>query len=126
MPQLLVLSFIAEEPEMRTTNKAVKAHMQLNASTVTGILHRLLTKGYVARVPNADDQRGSMVALTQSGFDLIRSTPPPLQYKLERGLEKLSETDRRKLKSYLAFVVQLLELGEDDAAPMFTGDLFDT
>jgi DNA-binding MarR family transcriptional regulator len=125
MPQLLVLSFIAQEPEMRATNKAIKAHMQLNASTVTGILQRLLTKGYVARVPNADDHRGSLVALTQSGYDLITSTPPPLQLKLERGIEKLSESDRKKLKKYFEFVVQLLELGEDDAAPIFTGDLLD-
>ncbi len=125
MPQLLVLSFIAQEPEMRATNKAIKAHMQLNASTVTGILQRLLTKGYVARVPNADDQRGSLLALTQGGYDLITSTPPPLQLKLERGIEKLSESDRKKLKKYFEFVVQLLELGEDDAAPIFTGDLLD-
>jgi len=125
MPQLLVLSFIAQEPEMRATNKAIKAHMQLNASTVTGIMQRLLAKGYVARVPNADDQRGSLVALTQSGYDLINSTPPPLQLKLERGIEKLSESDRKKLKKYFEFIVQLLELGEHDAAPIFTGDLLD-
>ncbi|NBB88864.1 MAG: MarR family transcriptional regulator [Bacteroidetes bacterium] len=125
MPQLLVLSFIAQEPEMRATNKAIKAHMQLNASTVTGIMQRLLAKGYVARVPNADDQRGSLVALTQSGYDLINSTPPPLQLKLERGIEKLSESDRKKLKKYFEFIVQLLELGEDDAAPIFTGDLLE-
>ncbi len=122
MPQMLVLSFIVQEPDMRTTNKAIKDHMQLNASTVTGILKRLAKKGFTANIPNADDQRGSMIALTQRGFDLITSTPPPLQMKLEQGLEKLSESDQRKLKRYIEFVVQLLELEEGETAPILTGD----
>lgn len=123
MPQMLVLSFIAQEPDMRTTNKAIKDHMQLNASTVTGILKRLSKKGFTASVPNVDDQRGSIIALTQSGYNLIKSTPPPLQMKLEQGLEKLSEADRQKLTRYFEFVVQLLELEEGAAAPILSGDL---
>ncbi len=122
MPQMLVLSFIAREPDMRTTNKAIKDHMQLNASTVTGILKRLTKKGFTASVPNVDDQRGSIIALTQSGYDLIKSTPPPLQMKLEQGLEKLSEADRQKLTRYFEFIVQLLELEEGAAAPILSGD----
>lgn len=122
MPQMLVLSFIAQEPDMRTTNKAIKDHMQLNASTVTGILKRLTKKGFTASVPNVDDQRGSIIALTQSGYDLIKSTPPPLQMKLEQGLEKLSEADRQKLTRYFEFIVQLLELEEGAAAPILSGD----
>jgi DNA-binding MarR family transcriptional regulator len=122
MPQMLVLSFIAQEPEMRATNKAIKDHMQLNASTVTGILKRLTKKGFTASVPNAEDQRGSMIALTQSGYDLIISTSPPLQMKLEQGLQKLSPTDRKKLTHYFEFIVQLLELEEGAAIPLLTGE----
>lgn len=122
MPQMLVLSFIAQEPDMRTTNKAIKDHMQLNASTVTGILKRLTKKGFTASVPNVDDQRGSIIALTQSGYDLIKSTPPPLQMKLEQGLKKLSEADRQKLTRYFEFIVQLLELEEGAAAPILSAD----
>lgn len=122
MPQLLVLHFISQEAEMRTTNKAIKDHMQLNASTVTGILNRLVVKGYAARVPNSSDQRGSMVALTQSGYDLIQTTSPPLQAKLESGLQRLSEDDLQNLKKYFEFVVQLLELDQEDMAPLMTGD----
>ncbi len=51
IPQLLTLKFLNESEGYKSSMKAIKEMLSLNASTVTGIVARLEQKGFVARLP---------------------------------------------------------------------------
>ncbi len=56
IPQLLALKFLEEKVDYKSTMKALKDHLSLNASTVSGIVARLESKGFIARLPNPNDK----------------------------------------------------------------------
>ena len=51
IPQLLVLKFLSEQKDYKASSKDIKTYINLNASTVSGIIVRLEDKGLVARLP---------------------------------------------------------------------------
>ena len=46
IPQLLTLKFLEEKTEYKSPMKDLKEHLSLNASTVSGIVARLESKGF--------------------------------------------------------------------------------
>jgi len=59
IPQLLILKYLNESPEYRSTMRNLREVLSLNASTVTGIVSRLESKGYIARLPDPKDKRST-------------------------------------------------------------------
>ncbi|MDZ7777296.1 MAG: MarR family transcriptional regulator [Bacteroidales bacterium] len=64
IPQVLCLSYIRDAPNFQTTQKNIRNYLNLNASTVTGIINRLEKKGYIARLPKLGDKRITSITLT--------------------------------------------------------------
>jgi DNA-binding MarR family transcriptional regulator len=97
----------------------------LNASTVSGIIKRLETKGLVARTPHPDDKRITLIVLTAQGAELLDNAPTTLQEKLTRRLDQLSPAVIEELHRNIDLLVNLMDAEEIDAAPVVTNREFD-
>ncbi len=120
IPQLLVLQFLSEQEDYRASSKDIKTYINLNASTVSGIVSRLEDKGLVARLPNSQDRRGTYITLTAKGADLLKESPTTLQEKMSIRLKKLSRQQIEQLNSSIETLTQLMDAEDIDAAPLIT------
>ena len=120
IPQLLVLQYLSEQEDYKASAKDIKNYINLNASTVSGIVHRLEEKGLVARLPNSKDRRGMFVTLTAKGAELLKESPTTLQEKMSKRLKLLSQKQIEALISSIEVLTQLMDAEDLDAAPLIT------
>jgi DNA-binding MarR family transcriptional regulator len=114
IPQLLCLTFLNEQKDLKSTSTKIKEYLQLNASTVTGIITRLQQKGMVAKLPNPEDKRSSSIALTKKGKELLTNAPDLLHQRLSIKLSELPEKNISALQESLDLITQLLEIDITD------------
>jgi DNA-binding MarR family transcriptional regulator len=98
-PQLWALTILAAQPELSATELA--ANMFVHPSTVTGVVERLVRKGAVRRIVNANDRRGVRLSATPAGRRVLKKTPPPVQVGLTRALGALPPRRLRDLRRSL-------------------------
>jgi DNA-binding MarR family transcriptional regulator len=115
-PQLVCLLAIVEEET--TTTKELAQRIHLSPSTVVGILDRLEKKGLVKRLRDTVDRRVVNVMATSEGRELAEHAPSPLQDSLADSLERLPEAEQATIALSLERVVDLMEAGDIDAAPI--------
>lgn len=119
-PQLVCLSALAESGPETVSRLAKRVH--LSASTVVGILDRLEKHGLVERHRDQGDRRVVNVSATASGRKLVAAAPSALQENLADGLAQLPEQEQATIARSLAKVVELMEAGHIDAAPILATD----
>jgi len=121
-PQLVCLRTIIEHGPLTAT--AISREVHVSASTVVGILDRLEDKGLVVRERGRADRRIVFVSATDTGRQLARDTPSPLQQKLAESLQALPELEQATITLSLERVVDLIESrtdlvrGSDPQSPM--------
>ncbi|MCG8574663.1 MAG: MarR family transcriptional regulator [Flavobacteriales bacterium] len=120
IPQYLCLNFLSSQEDYRATAKEIGLHLNLNASTVSGIVLRLEKKGYLAKLPHQSDRRSAYIYLTALGEKIVKSIPDLLHEKLTKKLEKLSEKDLENLQDSLSLLVGFMEVEDVDASPLIT------
>ncbi len=121
-PQLGCILAIGENGSLTTTKLAQTVF--LSPSTVVGIVDRLEKKGLVARTRGLQDRRQVQIGLTESGKLLAQSAPSPLQDTLADALKGLPELEQVSITLALEKVVDLMEAGRIEAAPVLeTGPL---
>ena len=127
IPQVLCLSFLHESPNYQSTQGEIKKFLNLNSSTVSGIVDRLEKKGLLARLPKTGDKRVVNIALTSAGDKLLNNRPSLLHEQLSENLQKLDEGKFKKVEESLNTLITLLEIEEVEASPLITleGDLED-
>lgn len=118
IPQVLCLSYLRESPNYQATQGEIRKYVNLNSSTVSGIINRLEKKGYLARLPKAGDKRVANIVLTSSGDDLLKTIPPLLHEQLSMRLKKLNDDELMKLENGLELLVALLDIEKVDASPI--------
>ncbi len=92
-PQLWALKTLSEYESLPLGELSRK--MYLHPSTVTGVVDRLETKGFVMRDRDRDDRRVVKVCLTSAGKHLVKNAPNPVQGKMIYGLRNLSVEELR-------------------------------
>lgn len=97
---------------------ALSRRVYLSPSTLVGVLDRLERKELVRRVRSLRDRRLIEVVATPEGERLARIVPSPLQDRLAEALARLPQIERRAMAEALERVVDLMELGHADAAPI--------
>ncbi|MGF1534441.1 MAG: MarR family winged helix-turn-helix transcriptional regulator [Bernardetiaceae bacterium] len=123
IPQLLCLHFLKDQEDFRATHSAIKDYLQLNASTVTGIVDRLEKRGLVARLPvHPQDRRINYIVLTKGGQDLIAVIPELLHDQLCTRLNKAEDKKIQELRDAFRVIIGFLEIENMDAAPILTVD----
>lgn len=120
IPQVLCLSFLRESPICQATQGHIRNFLNLNSSTVSGIINRLEKKGLVARLPKLGDKRVVNIALTSAGDKLLSGMPPLLHEQLSQNLLKLEEHELLKVEESLEMLIQLLDIEQLEASPIIT------
>ncbi|MBZ4676133.1 MAG: MarR family transcriptional regulator [Anaerophaga sp.] len=124
IPQILCLEYLKNSPGYQATQKSIRDHLNLNSSTVTGIIGRLEKKGFLARLPKSGDKRVMHIALTSSGDALLEQTPDLLQQRLDEKLKGLSKEELERIGNTLDLLIEMLEIEStaNDEMPLITGD----
>lgn len=124
VPQLVCLRAIEklETEGIGVTVAGVSEAVQLSAATVSRIIERLTLSGLVARERNAEDRRKVCLTLTKPGRARLVELPTPLQETFVRRLSELTLDERKQLLASLRCLVELMNAGEIDAAPLLVPD----
>ena len=122
IPQLLCLQFLAEQEDFRTNAVKLKAFLNLNASTISGILRRLEKKGLVEKLPKISDKRVILISLTTNGMKLLQSSPITFQQKLSEKLQALPPEKLQTIIDGIDILTNIMEVDEVDASPIITSE----
>ncbi len=122
IPQVLCLSFLNEAPNYQSTQGEIRKFLNLNSSTVSGIINRLEKKGLLARLPKSKDKRVVNIALTSAGDKLLSSIPSLLHEQLSEKLQKLEDQELKKVEESLHTLIHLLDIEQVEASPLITLD----
>jgi len=95
--------------------------LSLNASTVTGIVSRLESKGYIARLPDPKDKRSTPIVLTSKGSALVKTTNVSLHERISKNLEATSDQEYQNILGSFETIINFLNIEDLDAAPIITG-----
>ncbi len=124
IPQLLTLLFLEKQPNYQSTGKDIKAYLTLNPSTVTGIITRLQSKGWIAKVPSYKDKRSTNIVLTVKGLNFLKETPQPLHDLLTERLSQLSPDKILELQKAFELIIGFLDIEAIDASPIVAGGTY--
>jgi DNA-binding MarR family transcriptional regulator len=111
-PQLNCLLSLYENGPLPPSQ--IAKHIMVKSSTVTGIVDRLEQKGLVKRFRNSPDRRIITIELTDSGKNLAKNAPPPIQQKIIDGLKKLSEDELDQIIFPLTKLTDMLDVQDLD------------
>jgi|SRR6056297_3349173 len=126
IPQLLCLQFLHESGNFQATHKAITRYLELNSSTVTGIINRLQKKGFVARLPKQQDKRTTYISLTSAGEQMLKNSPQLLHTRLSDKLDNISAESIEVISDSLDKIISLLEIQDMEASPVLVADDFKT
>lgn len=115
-PQLIVMQQIAAEDGI--TVKKIADNINLSSATVTSILDRLESRGYVIRERSTIDKRKVGLHLTDIGSGIIEDAPTPLQEHFINRFETLAEWEQTQLIATMQRIATMMDAEELDAAPM--------
>ncbi|MEZ5085961.1 MAG: MarR family transcriptional regulator [Tessaracoccus sp.] len=94
-----VLRCIAAHPGVGTSGIAEGLH--LKANTVSGIVSRLVSKGYVSRSPHERDRRAARLTLTKEAQRDRSGHWEARADRVEAGLRHLSDAERAAIREAL-------------------------
>ena len=105
-PQLWALKILHENAPLKVSELA--RCMCLHPATVVGILDRLEAKELVTRVRSRQDRRVVELNLTEAGEKVAAHAPEVAQAMLIKGLNTLSDEQRRCVREGMELVVRIL------------------
>ena len=76
-------------------------HLMMTSGGMTAAIDRLERKGFVARVPNPADRRGSLVRLTDAGREVIDEAMQQHAHTEHRLVSALDEPEQTQLRDLL-------------------------
>ena len=120
IPQLMCLDYLAGQQNMKSTQGNITKYLNLNSSTMSGIIDRLEVKSLVARLPNPSDKRSVFISLTSRGAKLLEDSPQLLHKRLSKRLEKLPLAKVNQVNEALDILIKSLDIEEISASPIIT------
>jgi DNA-binding MarR family transcriptional regulator len=67
-----VLFNLSREPDRRIRLRELNKHVLLTQPSVSRLVDRLISRGYLQKLPDPHDGRGAIIELTDAGFALFR------------------------------------------------------
>ncbi|MEO0882004.1 MAG: MarR family transcriptional regulator [Pseudomonadota bacterium] len=114
--QLVVLQLLKERGE--TSAGELSQLTQLKHATITSLVDKLVTRGYVTRRKSDADKRKVWLTLTDNGLTGLTAAPDLLQEVFEKRFDGLPDWHQSMLVSALERVSALLDAEDLDAAPV--------
>jgi len=119
-PQLAVLQ---EAERLGPTSATTLARaVYLSLPTVTGILGRLASRGFVQRTRDETDRRALNVSITVEGSRVLQDAPSLLQDHFRNELGRLEEWERHMMLSTLQRIAAIMGAESLEAAPHLISD----
>jgi DNA-binding MarR family transcriptional regulator len=85
-------------------------HLDLEKSSLSGLVDRAEKRGLVERVPSSEDRRAATIRLSAQGRKLARTLTERAGAEVTGLCKPLSQTERRKLSALVASILQQPEL----------------
>jgi DNA-binding MarR family transcriptional regulator len=107
VPQRLVLRVIGRFPHLSAGDLA---HiLRLHPSTITGILQRLVARGYVERTRDPGDSRRARLRLKPGGARHTRIAPGTVERAVASALDRSGASNVRAAQKVLAEIARSLD-----------------
>jgi MarR family transcriptional regulator, organic hydroperoxide resistance regulator len=100
--QAMVLRFLYDEDGITSIDLGKKT--ELDSSTMTGILDRLETAGFITRKDNPDDRRSILIYLTEKGKDTGCEAAKRMEEANADFLNTLNKQEEKELKRLINIV----------------------
>ncbi len=107
-PQRLVLRLVQAAGACSAGDLAAQLH--LHPSTLTGVLQRLETGGYLSRAVDSHDGRRAVLRVTTAGTRMLRRRGPAIEEALRVALQKESPRDVQTTTELLHRLAEALSL----------------
>ena len=105
--QASVLSTLDRHGTMPMSHLA--RHEGISKPSATGIVGRLVEKGYVSRRSDRDDKRSFMVEITADGRELIEQRRRERTAFIARHIDHLDEADRQLLEQAIVLLENMVD-----------------
>ena len=115
--QLFVLHELGKNPGCSIGEVADRTHT--DQSSVSTVVSRLVSTGFVKRSASAEDGRRAELRLTARGRALLRRAPSTAQQRMVTALESLPQRQRQLLARSLTQLVDEMEGGTNGASATF-------
>jgi DNA-binding MarR family transcriptional regulator len=115
--QLLVLRVLDAHPAQSLNELATLTFT--HQSTVSVVVGRLVSRGFVTRSRSETDGRRVVLALSAAGRRALRHAPPPTQMRLITAINSLPPARRRVLATTLKAVVDAMDLAGGTVGLLF-------
>jgi DNA-binding MarR family transcriptional regulator len=123
IPQLLCLNHLRQSTAFQSTTKALSERLNLNPSTISGIVSRLEKRGYVARLPKREDRRVTYISLTAEGERMFEQAPDLLDQQLNERIASLPAQTQASLSEALDILINLLPVKPSEKGSLMTDAL---
>ncbi|RRR73231.1 MAG: MarR family transcriptional regulator [Candidatus Viridilinea halotolerans] len=107
IPQFMILNYATTDGVPLTE---ISTRMLCDNSNLTGIVDRLISKGFVERRPDPEDRRVSLICLTSSGAEKLRRIKPRHHARVSRRMRSLSSTQVHELRNLLQQLFEGLQI----------------
>lgn len=97
--QAMILGFLDEEDQITSSELGKRA--QLDSATLTGVLDRLETAGFIERRNNPEDRRSIHIHLTAKGKELSREATRVIAAANTEFLQVLNDQQKRNLRDII-------------------------
>jgi len=115
-PQILLLYSIRDKGQV--TIGELASDVSLSQATVTTILDRLEKKGFIYRERSSTDKRKVHAFLTETGTEVLKDAPTPLQDHFAKQFNDLQEWEQTMIISSLQRIAQMMDAQHIDASPV--------
>src|SRR5262245_4720115 len=107
-PQRLVLRVVGLFPGLSAGDLAQILH--IHPSTLTGVLHRLVTQGLLERVDDPNDRRRAVLHLTSEGTRANAVRRGTVESAVAAALEQVSASDRAATRRVLELLARRFDV----------------
>ena len=106
-PQSLVLRLLIKKGAQSSAD--LSRQMYVTPSNITGIIDRLEKKGFVERIRKQGDRRVALITLTDSGQELGKTIPDPIEKKFVNQLADLEPEHMQILAMAMNQILNLID-----------------
>ena len=110
VPQFMILNYATPSG---VPLSEISARMLCDNSNLTGIVDRLIAKGFVERRPDPHDRRVSLICLTDAGQDKLHHLRPRHHDNVSRRMRALDQREVSQLRELLSTLYQGLQQPDD-------------
>jgi MarR family transcriptional regulator, organic hydroperoxide resistance regulator len=105
-PQRHVIRIVGRNPEISAG--ALARLLRLHPSTLTSVLHRLVRRGALARLPDPRDARRALFQLTRKGKRLDALRAGTVEERVRDALSRTPEPELAAVRRFLATLIRSL------------------